>query len=200
MGDVASSRAAAVRFENSNEKARGGFLRAGFRCFCDDDGMPVICPTCQIFFEGVNKLRKIRQNRFDNLKLSLSIRPRQIKTPLPISRPGLYDIGDNVGVPLICPTRQVSGRFRFGADIENKVVGRLAAEPTARRIARRPSMYFAAVVLAVLSGMFYAASHHEIGSFGVTMCQYGSPFCDNPLLVFVGACLAALWGIFVSVR
>jgi hypothetical protein len=32
------------------------------------------------------------------------------------------------------------------------------------------------------------------------MCQYGGPFCDNPLLVFVGACLAALWGTFVSVR
>ncbi len=61
-------------------------------------------------------------------------------------------------------------------------------------------MYFAAVVLAVLSGLFYAASHHEIGSLGVTMCQYGSSFCDNPLLVFVGACLAALWGTFVSVR
>jgi hypothetical protein len=53
-------------------------------------------------------------------------------------------------------------------------------------------MYFAAVVLAV------AASHHEIGSFGVTMCEYGSPFCDNPLLVFAGACLAALWGAFLK--
>jgi hypothetical protein len=48
--------------------------------------------------------------------------------------------------------------------------------------------------------LFDAASHHEIGSFGVTMCQYGSPFCDNPLLVFGSACLAALWGAFVSVR
>ena len=41
-------------------------------------------------------------------------------------------------------------------------------------------MYFVAAVLAVLSGLFYAASRHEIGSLGVTMCQYGSPFCDNP--------------------
>src|SRR5207248_3204273 len=32
-----------------NEKARGGFLRAGFfEHFCDDAAMPVICPTCQI--------------------------------------------------------------------------------------------------------------------------------------------------------
>jgi hypothetical protein len=61
-------------------------------------------------------------------------------------------------------------------------------------------MHFSAAVLAVLSGLFYAAGHHEIGSFGVTMCQYGSPFCDNPLLVFGSACLAALWGAFVSVR
>jgi hypothetical protein len=61
-------------------------------------------------------------------------------------------------------------------------------------------MEFAAAVLAVLSGLFYAASHHEIGSLGVTMCQYGSPFCDNPLIVLAGAGLAALWGGFVSVR
>jgi hypothetical protein len=61
-------------------------------------------------------------------------------------------------------------------------------------------MYFVATVLAILSGLFYAASRHEIGSFGVTMCQYGSPFCDNPLLVLTAAGLAALWGGFVSVR
>ncbi|MGA9091033.1 MAG: hypothetical protein WB420_18220 [Bradyrhizobium sp.] len=61
-------------------------------------------------------------------------------------------------------------------------------------------MHFVAAALAVLSGLFYAAEHHEIGSFGVTVCQYGSPFCDNPSLVFVGAVLAALWGTFVSIR
>ena len=61
-------------------------------------------------------------------------------------------------------------------------------------------MYFAATVLAILSGLFYAASHHEIGSFGATMCQYGSSFCDNPLIVLAGAGLAAVWGAFVSIR
>jgi hypothetical protein len=61
-------------------------------------------------------------------------------------------------------------------------------------------MFFVATVLAILSGLFYAASHHEIGSLGVTMCQYGSPFCDNPLLVLTGAGLAACWGAFVSIR
>ena len=35
------------------------------------------------------------------------------------------------------------------------------------------SMYFVAAVLAVLSGLFYAAGHHQIGSLGATMCQYG---------------------------
>ncbi len=61
-------------------------------------------------------------------------------------------------------------------------------------------MNFVAAVLLVLSGLFYAADNHEIGSLGVTMCRYGSTFCDNPALVFVGAVLAALWGTFVSVR
>src|SRR5258708_40316488 len=124
-----------------------------------------------------------------------------MKSPLPIFRRGLYDIGDHVGMPLICQTRQVGEQFLFRrADIRTKrnfwTVGRGANGPSDGR----PSMYFAATVLTVLSGLFYAASHHEIGSFGVTMCQYGSPFCDNPLLVLVAAGLAACWGAFVSVR
>ncbi|MCC8936087.1 hypothetical protein CI1B_65130 [Bradyrhizobium ivorense] len=61
-------------------------------------------------------------------------------------------------------------------------------------------MYFVAAVLAVLSGLFYAAGHHQIGSLGGTMCSYGGMFCDNPVLVLVGAALAAAWGKFVSVR
>jgi hypothetical protein len=61
-------------------------------------------------------------------------------------------------------------------------------------------MHFVAGALAILSGLFYAADHNEIGSLGVTMCRYGGPFCDNPSYVFVAAVLAALWGTFVSVR
>jgi hypothetical protein len=61
-------------------------------------------------------------------------------------------------------------------------------------------MYFAAVVLTVLSGLFFAASQHEIGSFGTDMCRYGSTFRDNPVYILVGAGLAAIWGKFVSVR
>jgi len=65
---------------------------------------------------------------------------------------------------------------------------------------KEASMYFAAAMLAILSGLFYAAGHNEIGSLGVAMCRYGNSFCDNPLLVLVGAALAAVWGGFVSVR
>jgi hypothetical protein len=61
-------------------------------------------------------------------------------------------------------------------------------------------MYLVAVVLTVLSGLFYSASHHEIGSLGVEMCRYGSTFCDSPVYVLAGAILAALWGAFVSIR
>jgi hypothetical protein len=60
-------------------------------------------------------------------------------------------------------------------------------------------MKFVAAVLVVLSGLFYAAGHNEIGELGSQMCRYGSTFCDNPVYVFVGAILAALWGTFVSI-
>jgi hypothetical protein len=61
-------------------------------------------------------------------------------------------------------------------------------------------MYYVAAALLVLSGLFYSASHHELGQFGANMCSYGSPFCENPLIVFSGAALAAAWGMFVSVK
>ena len=61
-------------------------------------------------------------------------------------------------------------------------------------------MYFVAAVLVVLSGLFYAAGHHEIGSFGADVCRYGSTFCDSPVYVLAGAGLAAVWGAFVSIR
>jgi hypothetical protein len=61
-------------------------------------------------------------------------------------------------------------------------------------------MYFVAVVLVILAGLFYAADHHEIGALGVQMCRYGSTFCANPFYVLVGAVLAAIWGAVVSVK
>ena len=61
-------------------------------------------------------------------------------------------------------------------------------------------MFFVAGVLVVLAGLFYAAGHHELGSAGVTMCRYGSTFCDRHLYLLVAAGIAAAWGAFVSVR
>ena len=61
-------------------------------------------------------------------------------------------------------------------------------------------MYFVAAVLVVLSGLFYAAGNHEIGSFSADVCRYGGFFCDNPHWVLTGAGLAAAWGAFVSIR
>ena len=61
-------------------------------------------------------------------------------------------------------------------------------------------MYVVTAVLVVLSGVFYAAGHHEFGSMSADVCRYGSAFCDNPFMVLVGAGLAAVWGAFVSVR
>ena len=61
-------------------------------------------------------------------------------------------------------------------------------------------MYFAALVLLILSGLLYAAGNHEIGSFGADVCSFGGPFCDHPHYMLVGAGLAAAWGKFVSIR
>jgi hypothetical protein len=61
-------------------------------------------------------------------------------------------------------------------------------------------MYVVAGVLVALSGLFYAAGHHEIGSFGADVCRYGGPFCDSPHYVLTAAGLAAAWGAFVSVK
>jgi len=86
------------------------------------------------------------------------------------------------------------------SDIETKSLGRGWRNLRPNRAQGGCRIFFVAAVLTILSGLFYAAGRHEIGSLGVAMCQYGSPFCDNPLLVLTGAGLAALWGAFVSVR
>ena len=68
------------------------------------------------------------------------------------------------------------------------------------RSEERCAMYYIAAMLLGLSGLFYSASHHELGQFGADVCSYGSAFCDNPVVVFTGAALAAAWGMFVSVK
>jgi len=60
-------------------------------------------------------------------------------------------------------------------------------------------MYLAAAVLLILSGLFYAAGNHEIGSLGADVCRYGGSFCDHPQYLLVAAGLAAAWGKFVSI-
>jgi hypothetical protein len=101
-------------------------------------------------------------------------------------RRGLYDFSDDAILPVICPTCQ----------------GTAGKHVTTSRCARSGEvlMYFAAVVLFVLSGLFYSAGHRELGSVGVELCRYGSVFCDSPHYVLVGAILATLWASFVSIR
>lgn len=62
------------------------------------------------------------------------------------------------------------------------------------------AMYYVAAALLVLSGLFYSAGHHELGQFGADVCRHGRTFCDNPVVVFTGAALAAAWGMFVSIK
>jgi hypothetical protein len=204
LGDAASWWAAAVRLVDlserkiRNEKARGGFLRAGFTVlrWC---GFAPDLPDVSNHFRAVNKLRKMQHNSFDKLKLPWAIVRHETKNRLPISRRGRYDIRDDVDVPLICPTRQAPERSGRASPLKRNpwAPDSNAGDPES---ARRLSMFYVAGVLAIFSGLFYAASHHEIGSFGVTMCEYGGAFCDSPVLVLTGAGLAACWGAFVSVR
>jgi hypothetical protein len=88
-------------------------------------------------------------------------------------------------MPLICPTGQVW------------ILGSGAID---QWMARRSTMYWVAGILFVLSGLFYAAGNHEIGSLGVEMCRYGSTFCESPHYVLTGAGLAAAWAMFVSIK
>ena len=99
-------------------------------------------------------------------------------------------------MPVIRPTRQARA-FLVRRERSNGLVG---ARLDSQRIAGGPTMYFVAAVLLVLSGLFYAAGNHELGSFGADVCRYGGTFCDSPLYLLVAAGLAAVWGTFVSIR
>lgn len=61
-------------------------------------------------------------------------------------------------------------------------------------------MYLVAGILVVLSGVFYAAGNHELGSLSGDVCRYGGMFCESPHYVLTAAGLAAVWGAFVSVK
>ena len=94
------------------------------------------------------------------------------------------DLCDGVDMHLICPTLQVAGasssRSSLVTEMKCWAIDDAFHYPSETR---RTSMYYVAAVLTGLSGLFYAAGRHEIGSLGTTMCQYGSPFSDNPFLV-----------------
>jgi len=79
----------------------------------------------------------MQRNWFDHLKLSLRMASPQIKSPLPVSRRGPYDIGEDLDVPLICPTRQ-AWKNRFGTPASNGSFGRWSAQASVLQIARRP--------------------------------------------------------------
>jgi hypothetical protein len=64
MGRCCVPNAAAVRFKNPIQKARGRFPGAGSIVAlnsCDDDNVPVICPTCQFYRRGgiVSRRRRL---------------------------------------------------------------------------------------------------------------------------------------------
>ena len=58
-------------------------------------------------------------------------------------------------------------------------------------------MYIAAFILAVATGLFYAAGAD--GLWTSTLCGYGAVFCEHPTWLGAAAILALLWGAFVSV-
>jgi hypothetical protein len=45
-------------WKNVKLKARGGFLRPSFVSSRDDVDIPLICPTCQIFFRVIGTITK----------------------------------------------------------------------------------------------------------------------------------------------
>src|SRR5439155_9473661 len=61
----------------------------------------------------------------------------QMKNPLPILRRGLYDIGDDVSMPLIRPTRQAQNLFGSARGRSDELIGRWGGKTTPHRIARR---------------------------------------------------------------
>ncbi|NOJ43757.1 hypothetical protein [Bradyrhizobium australiense] len=76
--------AATVRFENFKQKARDGFLRAGF-AICDDDVMPVICPTCQTIFERskIPEDSTKRRRQFETALAESLLNDHEVKSPRP---------------------------------------------------------------------------------------------------------------------
>jgi hypothetical protein len=58
-------------------------------------------------------------------------------------------------------------------------------------------VYFAAFLLAVAAGLFYAAGAD--GLWANPLCVYGGVFCDHPEWLGAAALLALLWAVFVKI-
>jgi hypothetical protein len=112
LGDAASCWAAAVRLGNFGEKISTKNPRRISPCgpydFCDDDIMPVICPTCQTILEPLPNCIKCSGIVSTNCNcFGRSSQKRKLAAGF---QRRLYGIGDGANVPLICPTHQALTR------------------------------------------------------------------------------------------
>src|SRR6187402_3731997 len=88
-------------------------------------------------------------------------------------------------MPVFCPTAQTLIKCTRTDSAERNPFAPCWHMSPARAHGRtgETSMYYVAAALLVLSGLFYSASHHELGQLGANMCTYGSAFCDSPVIV-----------------
>jgi hypothetical protein len=75
-------------------------------------------------FRGRKQNAENAMKQFGQIKTVLADRMHKTKNPLPIFRRGLYDIRDDVDVPLICPTRQAQKQFGLAHRQSNGLIGR----------------------------------------------------------------------------
>jgi hypothetical protein len=85
----------------SDSKSPRPVSRRGLDC-CDDEYMPVICPTAQDFFE----------------RRGFILAPRIYKSPRPVFR-ARANFCDDKHMPVICPTEQVVFRRRRAITISS---------------------------------------------------------------------------------
>ena len=91
---------------NPKAKARCRFPGAGFCSSCDDGEMPVICPTCQIFFwMGLKRPTGPRAGATNRCPSECSSPPNE-KTRGQLPGAGFCNSCDDGDMPVICPTCQ----------------------------------------------------------------------------------------------
>jgi hypothetical protein len=92
--------------EIQKQKPAAGFPGAGFCSSCDDGEMPVICPTCQIFFwMGLKRPTGPRAGATNRSPSECSSPPNQ-KTRGRFPGAGFCNSCDDGDMPVICPTCQ----------------------------------------------------------------------------------------------